>query len=431
MLNWTDMDDAARGATLARPIAPADGGVARQVADIFTAVERGGDATLRELTSKFDGCTLKDLLYAPSLDTAQLDNNARKAIETAMRNIRAFHQRQKPQDYEVEVQSGVICQRRYVPMQRVGLYIPGGTAPLFSTLLMLVIPAQIAGVGEILLASPPRENGRVDPVIEDVAAMLGVKTIMPVGGAQAIAAMAMGTETIRPVDKIFGPGNIWVTEAKKYASALTGGPAIDMPAGPSEVLVIADGDANAEFVASDLLSQAEHDPLAQSILLSTSIDLIKAVTAALDRQVRALSRSDILARSRGNIRMILCANLDEAMAISNAYAPEHLIINTANCRDLLLGVCNAGSVFLGPWSTESAGDYASGTNHVLPTAGAARAYSGLGVDAFMKSITVQELSADGLKTLGPVVSELARMEGLDGHAASVDLRLSKLKGAAS
>jgi len=263
-------------------------------------------------------------------------------------------------------------------------------------------------------------------VIEDVAAMLGIKAIMPVGGAQAIAAMALGTETIRPVDKIFGPGNIWVTEAKKYASALPGGPAIDMPAGPSEVLVIADGDAEPEFVASDLLSQAEHDTLAQSILLSPSADLMRAVNAALGRQSATLSRRDILEQSQANIRMIQCADLGQAMEISNAYAPEHLIINTASCRDMLAGVRNAGSIFLGQWSTESAGDYASGTNHVLPTAGAARAYSGVGVGAFMKSITVQELSAGGLQNLGPVVAQLARMEGLDGHAASVAIRLSSM-----
>src|SRR5690606_3587963 len=350
----------------------------------------------------------------------------RDAIRTAARNIETFHRAQLPRDLDVETAPGVVCERLSRPIRRVGLYVPAGSAPLPSTALMLGIPAKLAGCETRILCSPPQRNGRVDPAVLFAARVAGVTRVFRVGGAHAIAAMAYGTESVPKVYKIFGPGNTWVTAAKDLVDADPGGAARDYPAGPSEVLVIADDGANPAFVASDLLSQAEHGGDSQVLLITTSRRLAAAVAAEVDAQKAKLSRRDTVEAALAHSSIIVVDDLDAAVAISNDYAPEHLIRQVEQPRRLLDGVEAAGSVFLGPWSPESVGDYCSGTNHVLPTYGYARRSSSLGVGDFLRSMTVQELSADGLRNIGPVAETLAELEGLDAHARAVGTRLEAL-----
>jgi histidinol dehydrogenase len=349
----------------------------------------------------------------------------KKAIRVAHKNIKQFHSAQLISEPVVETTKGVVCWRKSIPIERVGLYIPGGSAPLFSTLLMLGIPAKLAGCKEIIVCTPPGNDGKINPVILYTASLLGISKIFKVGGAQAIAAMAYGTETIPKVYKIFGPGNQYVTKAKELV--MQDGIAIDMPAGPSEVLVIADNTADAGFVAADLLSQAEHGPDSQVIMLTNSQEIIEAVKSEVKRQIETLPRKEIALKAMDHSRLILLSSPASCIEFSNLYAPEHLIINTRNAGSDAEKITNAGSVFIGNYSCESAGDYASGTNHTLPTNGFARNYSGVSVESFMKKISFQEISAEGIKKLGPSIELLAEAESLSGHKNAVSIRLKSLE----
>lgn len=422
------LDGAARRELLARPASEDRAEIVALVRETVRTVRTGGDAAVIDYARRFDGGAPDRLRVPPQeLDAAlaALPSADRAALERAITNVRAFHAAQLPAPLSLETMPGVRCERITRPLDSVGLYVPGGSAPLPSALIMSAIPAALAGVRRRVLCTPAR-GGRVHPAILATARLCGVDEVFAVGGAQAIAALAYGTETIPKVDKIVGPGSAWVTAAKQVVAEDPQGAALDLPAGPSEVLVIADDSARAEFVAADLLAQAEHDPLSQALLLTPSRELAVAVRSAALRQLQALSRGDILRRSLARSRLILVPDLDTAIELSNEYAPEHLLLQVREPRGLLERVQNAGSVFLGPWSPEPMGDYCSGTNHVLPTYGYARAYSGLSVFDFLKRITVQELTEDGLRGLGPTASTLARLEGLDAHALAVDLRLSAL-----
>jgi len=398
-----------------------------QVRGILDAVQKNGDAALKRFIQKYENVALNDLrVAAEELDAAadKVAAELKTAIHLAIDNITKFHKSQLREEPVVETQPGVRCWRRSVPIERVGLYIPGGTAPLFSTVLMLAIPARIAGCTEIVLCTPAAEGGRVNPVILYVAKELGVTQIFKIGGAQAVAAMAYGTESVPRVDKIFGPGNSWVTLAKQLVSR--DGVAIDMPAGPSEVAVVADASADPEFVAVDLLSQAEHGVDSQVLLVTNSESLAAEVQKALRRQLPALPRREIAEKALANSRIILLPDSAAMMAFVNDYAPEHLIIMTENAAELAEQVVNAGSVFIGAYTPESAGDYASGTNHTLPTYGYARSYSGVSVDSFVKKITFQSLSGSGLRAVGPAIESMAAAEGLDAHKNAVTIRLASL-----
>lgn len=430
MLRWNSLTATQQQAALARPALADEQALRDTVAGILRDVEQNGDATLKALTARFEGVTLDSLALPQSeLDSAEaeLRSEVKQAIELAYVNIRAFHSAQMPQDIRVETRPGVVCELKHAPLDAVGLYIPGGTAPLPSTVLMLGTTAQVAGCARKVLCTPIGKNGRIAAEIRYAAKLCGISEIYLVGGAQAIAAMAFGTESIAKVDKIFGPGNSYVTEAKQQVSQRADGAAIDMPAGPSEVLVLADSEANPVFVAADLLSQAEHGSDSQAILVCDSEALIAQVKAEVDKQLATLSRREIAAQSMANSRYILTDSLQESIAVSNAYAPEHLIVQTRDARSLLGQLKNAGSVFLGAWSPESAGDYASGTNHVLPTYGYAKNYSSLGLMDFMRRYTVQELTEQGLKNIGPAIMALANAEGLDAHLQAVAKRMEMLK----
>ena len=399
-----------------------------RVVRIIQDVKQGGDATLRELTAKFDGVELDSL----ALDTDELTSLAmgigreeQRALEIAFSNIHRFHTTQQRRERTVETMPGVKCWREPRPIERVGLYVPGGSAVLPSTLLMLGVPARIAGCKEIVVCSPPQTNGLVNGYVAYCLHLLQIKRIYLVGGAQAVAAMAYGTQTIPRVDKIFGPGNQYVTEAKRIIQSTTN-TSIDMPAGPSEVLVIADDSANPAFVAADLLAQAEHGADSQAVLVSTSAPLVDKVQEALREQIAVLPRADVAAKALSNSYAVVCDTLEEAMAFSNRYAPEHLIIESDEWQRLTRLIINAGSVFVGHLTPESAGDYASGTNHTLPTSGYARSYSGVSVDSFVKKITFQHISEQGLQQLGPTVEVLAALEGLQAHKHAVSVRLQEL-----
>jgi histidinol dehydrogenase len=398
------------------------------VTDILKSVKTGKDKAVQILSQKFDGTAPGDLkVSVVELTEADglIPDELKKAISVARINIEKFHSSQLSPEPVVETSEGIKCWRKNVAIEKVGLYIPGGSAPLFSTLLMLGIPAKIAGCKQIVVCSPAGKNGKINPVILYTAKLIGLSEIYTAGGAQAIAAMAYGTESIPKVYKIFGPGNQYVTKAKELVQLE--GTAIDMPAGPSEVLVIADKSANAEFIAADLLSQAEHGVDSQAILLTDNKELISKVKSEVEKQVKNLPRKDIALKALENSRLILLEDMNECIGFSNTYAPEHLIINTNDAELIADKVVNAGSVFLGKYSCESAGDYASGTNHTLPTNGFARNYSGVSVDSFMKKITFQELTADGLKNLGPSIEIMAEAENLTGHKNAVTLRLKSLK----
>lgn len=398
------------------------------VNNIFKEVKIDGDTVIKKYTSQFDKVKL-DSLFVSESEIEQASNAVsdalKQAIALAKSNIEKFHAAQRTSKVEMETLPGVECWQEKRPIQKVGLYIPGGTAPLFSTILMLAIPAKLAGCQEIVLCSPPDINGDINPAILYTAQLCGVTKIVKVGGIQAIAGMTFGTESIPKVHKIFGPGNQYVTVAKQLATKY--GVAIDMPAGPSELLVVADDSANPAFVASDLLSQAEHGVDSQVILVSTSEKLIDAVEKEIESQIQQLPRVEIAQKSVGNSRMILVENDQEALELINEYGPEHFIVCVENEGFYLENIQNAGSVFIGNYTPESAGDYASGTNHTLPTNGYAKQYSGVNLDSFLKSMTFQKISEKGIKGIGTAIELMAEAEGLQAHKNAVTLRLKSLK----
>jgi histidinol dehydrogenase len=393
------------------------------VKNVLNRVRKSGDEALREITLQFDKVNLTDFRAAESEieeAVATLSPSLKSAIVAAAKNIEIFHAAQKRPVQIVETMPGVSCWRKGAPIQKVGIYIPGGTAPLFSTVLMLAVPARLAGCEEIVLCSPPDKDGKINPAILFAASITGVKKIFKVGGAQAIAAMAYGTSTIPSVSKIFGPGNQYVTKAKQIISQE--GIAIDMPAGPSEVLVIADEEANPAFLASDLLSQAEHGADSQVVLVTKNETIITETLKEIEKQIALLPRKEMATAALANSLAIVIEKDKELIDFVNEYAPEHLIINTKDCDQLVEQVINAGSIFLGPYTPESAGDYASGTNHTLPTNGFAKAFGGVSLESFMKYITVQKITRAGLDALGPIVEEMAEAEQLKGHAQAIRVR---------
>jgi histidinol dehydrogenase len=399
-----------------------------KVQTILNEVKQNGDQALRKFTKQFDQIELDDLKVSKQeIQDAktQVSEELKKAISVAAGNIRQFHQSQILKESVVETTPGVKCWRKAVPIQNVGIYIPGGTAPLFSTILMLAIPAQIADCENIVMCTPSDPSGKINPVVLFAADFLGIQNIFKMGGAQAIAALGFGTETIPKVDKIFGPGNQFVTKAKELIQ--NEGVAIDIPAGPSEVLVIADEAADADFLAADLLAQAEHGIDSQVVLITTSNELIDDVQQKIAKQLNDLPRKEITAQALENSLMVELHSLEECFEWSNLYAPEHLIVNVADAEKYLNLIQNAGSVFVGPFTCESAGDYASGTNHTLPTNGFARNYSGVALDSFVKKITFQSLTSNGLKNLGPTIELMAEAEQLQAHKNAVSIRLQKLK----
>jgi len=398
--------------------------VSQTVENILSEVRKEGDRAVRRLTHQFDNCHLEKLKVTTTISENDITPDLKAAIQNAYKNIYTFHKAQIFPVEKIQTQPGVVCWRESRPIDPVGLYIPGGSAPLFSSLLMLAIPARLAGCRNIIVCSPPTSDGSVNAVIRYTASLLGLDEIYTIGGAQAIGAMAYGTESVPRVQKIFGPGNAYVTAAKQQVQR--DGISIDMPAGPSEVLVIADHKADPAFVASDLLSQAEHGPDSQVILATNSKRLIDAVLVQVELQLPKLPRRKIAINALEQSFAIEFESLQQAMSFSNAYAPEHLIINTEKPQELIGKIESAGSVFLGPWSCESLGDYASGTNHTLPTAGFARNHSGVSLDSFVKKITFQEVSQEGLQALGPTVATMSRAEHLAAHEQAVAVRLKSI-----
>lgn len=398
------------------------------VSKLLDDIRQEGDQMVRQLEARFDHCELDDLRVSKEeFEEAakSINDDLAYAIRQAAHNISLFHESQRSTSYRVETQPGVTCWQKAIPIDRVGLYVPGGTAPLFSTVLMLAIPAKIAGCQKIVLCTPPNAEGKVNPAILFAAQVAGVTEVYKCGGVQAIGAMAFGTETVPKVYKIFGPGNQFVQMAKQLVSLRD--VAIDMPAGPSEVAVIADASANLEFVASDFLSQAEHGADSQSVLFTDSEEVVKSFEEVMNQQLEKLSRQALTRHSLEHSKVVLLHDQKEIMELVNEYAPEHLIINTENYEDLADMVRNAGSVFLGPYSPESAGDYASGTNHTLPTNGYAKAYNGVNLDSYMRKVTFQHLTREGLSGLGPIIEVMAQNEQLDAHKNAVTLRLQNMK----
>jgi histidinol dehydrogenase len=433
ILDWGALDAGRREAALRRAPRLHDAALRDGVAQILAQVRADGDRALRDLGERFDGCRLADFcVSAEEFAAAEqaLPGAVRAAIDEARARIEMFHRAGMPAPVRVETAGGVTCERILRPIARVGLYVPAGSAPLPSTALMLGVPAMLAQCPQALMCTPPRADGSCDPAVLYAASRCGIAQVFKLGGAQAIAALAFGTGSVAACDKIFGPGNAWVTEAKRQVAAAIDGPAIDMLAGPSEVLVIADAQADPAFVAADLLAQAEHGPDSQAILLTDSAALARSVAAELADQIQSLPRAAIAATSLAHARLIFTDSLDTALAISNTYAPEHLILNIATPRERLAQVENAGSVFLGAWSPEAVGDYCSGTNHVLPTGGQARRASGVSVASFMKQVTVQELTRPGLRRIGPCAATLARTEGLAAHERAVTRRLAAMEACA-
>jgi histidinol dehydrogenase len=423
---WSTLNQQQQSTLLMRPAIACASNVSASVETIIKRVKNDGDDALRQLAKQYDNSDISDILLSKTqitLAADRVDPQLKQAMQTAAENINKFHTAQKVLTITVETMPGVTCQQVSRPINSVGLYIPGGSAPLLSTVLMLAIPAKIAGCRNIILCSPP-------PIADEIvyaAELCGINEIYQVGGAQAIAAMAFGTESIAKVDKIFGPGNAYVTEAKRQVSQTIDGAAIDMPAGPSEVLVIADAEANPAFIAADLLSQAEHGPDSQVILVTPDVALANQVAQQVEQQLTALSRRDIAAKALSESRLIVTESLQQCIDISNQYGPEHLIIQTRRPETLVEQITNAGSVFLGDWSPESVGDYASGTNHVLPTYGYTRTYSSLGLADFQKRMTVQQLTPEGLMRLAPTVELMAQAEQLTAHKQAVTLRVNALK----
>jgi histidinol dehydrogenase len=430
ILDWNTLDEAGRNSALSRPALKSRGDINRVVLEIIERVRREGDAAVRVLTQRFDSVAIErlEVTQAEFRDARRaLEPKQLAALARAIENVECFHKAHAPQPSAVQIELGVRCEQLIRPIGAVGLYVPAGTAPLPSSVIMLAVPARIAGCPRRILCTPARRDGSAHPAVLTAAQLCGVDTVFKVGGAQAIAALAYGTGTIPKVDKIFGPGNVWVTAAKALVANDRDGAACDLPAGPSEVLVVADDAARPDFVAADLLAQAEHDTLAQAILVTDSPALAERVAAEIARQRLALSREVILSQSLRACRAILVPDLATAMAVANAYAPEHLILEVREPRRWVWEVQSAGSVFLGHWSPEPLGDYCSGTNHVLPTDGHARTFSGLSVRDFVKTISVQEVTPAGLRSLGPTAIALAQLEGLDAHAQAVARRLTALR----
>ncbi len=425
-IDWQQCDEQQRRDLLTRPAISASDRITESVSEILRRVRSEGDSALREFCARFDKTEVQELrVTAAQIEaaSARLGDEVKQAMAHAVRNIDTFHQAQKLSIVDIETQPGVRCQQLTRPIQSVGLYIPGGSAPLVSTVLMLATPARIAGCQKVVLCSPP-------PVADEIlyaAKLCGVEEVYQLGGAQAIAALAFGTESVPRVAKIFGPGNAYVTEAKRQVSQSLDGAAIDMPAGPSEVLVIADSGATPDFVASDLLSQAEHGPDSQVILLTPDVKMAQAVGEAVERQLQTLSRSEIARQALASSRLIVAKDIAQCIEISNAYGPEHLILQTREPEQLVDSITSAGSVFLGDWSPESAGDYASGTNHVLPTYGYTATCSSLGLADFQKRMTVQQLTPEGLLGLATTIETLAQAEQLTAHKNAVTLRVNALK----
>jgi len=429
---WNGLSESSRSSLILRPVYE-QAGLTDAVAKIITQVKSGGNKKLIEYAKKYDGLISDSIVCEQeqiNQQAASVKSDLKSAIDEAYERIRDFHTVSKPKDYQVQTAPGVSCATRYRGYESIGIYIPGGSAPLISTVMMLGIPAQIAGVNNIYMCTPLKQASELNSGIAYAAAKCGIANIYAIGGAHAIAALAYGTETVPRVQKIFGPGNAWVTEAKQQVAFDPQGAAIDMPAGPSEVMVIADKNANADFVAIDLLSQAEHGPDSQAIVLSDDETLLQKVATALARQLQELSRQDILKKSQKHIRLALVSDLELALSISNDYAPEHLILQTDKADEIAEQVTNAGSVFIGAWAPESLGDYCSGTNHVLPTYGFARSYNGLSTSDFMQKTSFQKVTQQGIQNIGPCAMTLADAEGLDAHSRAVAMRLDVLaKGA--
>lgn len=426
IINWKNASPTERTAALARPAQTNDKVLAEKVTAILEAVKQRGDEALREFGRQFDKTDLKELRVSSEAIAAAaiaIAPELRAAIEQAKANIEKFHNLEKPQSTKIETMPGVLCELQWRAIETVGFYIPGGTAPLFSSVLMQSIPAKIAGCKRMILCTPPQKDGGIHPAILAAAQICGITEIYAVGGAQAIAAMAYGTATIPKADKIFGPGNAYVTMAKQLVSQDPMGAAIDLPAGPSEVMVIAENTAKPDWVAADLLAQAEHDTTAQAILVTTDATFAEKVSIEVEKQLSTLPRRAIAEKAIAESRILVSADMNEAITIANQYAPEHLIIHNDDATKYLPAIQNAGSVFVGAWTPESAGDYASGTNHVLPTYGYARAYNGITVLSFMKSMTVQTISRDGLQKLSPTIITMAEAEGLQAHANAVKIRM--------
>lgn len=427
MKNYINPPKSSWNSLTERPSFPAED-LESKVREIIDKVKENGDAALRQFSKDFDQVDLVDFeVSVDEIDRAsgQVSEDLKQAIAVAAANIRKFHESQKSTETEVETMPGVTCWRQNVAIEHVGLYIPGGTAPLFSTILMLAIPAQIAGCKRLVLCTPPDINGNINPAILYAASFLGIAEIYKVGGAQAIAALAFGTETIAKVDKIFGPGNQFVTKSKELVQQ--SGVAIDMPAGPSEVLIIADENADADFVAADLLSQAEHGADSQVVFVTNNANLIEKVEVALQQQLVQLPRMELARKALENSFSVVLNNLYDCIDFSNLYAPEHLILAVKNSMSYVGEIQNAGSVFLGNYSCESAGDYASGTNHTLPTNGFARSYSGVSLDSFVKKITFQKITKTGLQNLGKTIEVMAEAEQLWAHKNAVSIRLKKIE----
>lgn len=425
LYHWSALDEDQRRAVLERLAAPADPALEERVKAIMKQVRTGGDEALRQLEAELDGAELEEIEVSETELAeagALLSEPQRQAIRTALGNIRACHEAQRPADLRTEPVPGVICEQRHLPLQSVGLYVPAGTAPLPSTAMMLAAPAQLAGCRQRILCAPPAADGRIHPAILYVARLCEVHHVFRLGGAQAIAAMAYGTESVPRVDKIFGPGNRWVAAAKQRAAMEPGGPAQDLPAGPTEAMVIADDSANPRFVALDMLSQAEHGEDAHVLLLCLNEQLAKAVQEAIAEQLRTLPRRQVLEKSLSAGALLVVDSLRDAVEAANRYAPEHLLLQVADPRAVVAQIRNAGAVFLGPWSPESSGDYCTGANHVLPTYGSARWASGLGLIDFHKRISIQELSQAGLGSIAGAIATLARSEGLEAHARAAEVR---------
>ena len=428
IVDWTTLDEVARSLVLQRPAVQLSDSIRERVSEIVNRVRTEGDSALLGFAAELDGARLDSLRVDADevkAAAAELSADTRQAIATAIANVTRFHAAQDAAPIRVETVPGVVCERISKPLRAVGLYVPAGTAPLPSTAIMLAVPSGIAGCPVRVMCTPPRPDGRADPAVVTAAWACGIREIYKAGGAQAIAAMAYGTATVPKVVKIFGPGNAWVTAAKTLVAADPAGAALDMPAGPSEVMVIADRDANPRFVALDLLSQAEHGPDSHVVLVCTDRILVSAVQAEIDRALPGLPRRDTIRTALTHAVAVIVPTLADAVIVANDYAPEHLILQTAEPRALAAGVDTAGSVFIGEWTPESVGDYCSGTNHVLPTYGYARAYSGLSVADFQRRMTLQEATLPGLRTLAPTVRTLAQLEGLDAHAQAVATRLEQ------
>ncbi|MBI2791402.1 MAG: histidinol dehydrogenase [Gammaproteobacteria bacterium] len=429
-VNWNALNKQQKDECLQRPSGSSNDDIIEITRNIISTVRREGDAALRQYSLQFDGAALEDFLVSDQEfieAKAEVSSEILEAIRFAIKRLTAYSKAQLPENFIFDSKDGVICERQYRPIQRVGLYVPGGTASLVSTLTMLAVPAQVAGCGQKILCSPPNKMGKISPFILAAAYECGISQVFKLGGAQAIAAMAYGTQSIPKVDKIFGPGNRFVTQAKMICSQDEKGASIDLPAGPSEILIIADSSANPIFVAADLLSQAEHDSDSQVLLLTTSEDFVAKVMACLQEQLSKLPRKEIATKALEKSIAIIVDSIPEAIEISNLYAPEHLSLQVQDPRQYICFIQNAGTVFLDKWTAESLGDYVTGANHVLPTAGFARMESGLSVLDFMKMIGVQEVTRTGFSKLGSYAQTLATLEQLQGHANAVTVRLNEIK----